>query len=156
MLRGATPYLATTPASSKISPRRRSQHTTRSPATNCAKSLSGEQITIRSTAAISPNCAAAAAIASSASNFTIGHTHTPNAAAARSASPNCASKSGGVPSPVLYPGNNSLRKEVITLSKAQPICVTSFSRSKRNKLCTSPYTAPTARPSGERNAGNAW
>ena len=46
---GGTPYLATTAASSRVSPLRRSRQTTRFPSTSWARSLSGEQMTTRST-----------------------------------------------------------------------------------------------------------
>ena len=76
---GGTPNLAVTPASSSTMSRRRSQQTTRSPTTACARSLSGEQSTTWSTPGRSRKRAAAVARASSASNSTIGHTTTPSA-----------------------------------------------------------------------------
>ena len=53
---------------------------------------------------------AAAAIASSASNSTIGHSVTPSASIACSAMGNWASSSGGIPALVLYPFHKLLRK----------------------------------------------
>ena len=64
-------------------------------------SLSGVQMRIRSTAGSAANRSAAAAIASSASNSTIGHSVTPSASIACSAIGNWASSSGGMPAEVL-------------------------------------------------------
>ena len=60
-------------------------------------SLSGVQTRMRSTAGSAPKRTAAAAIASSASNSTIGQSTMPSAAAAASAIGNCESSSGGMP-----------------------------------------------------------
>ena len=60
-------------------------------------SLSGVQTTIRSTDGSSPNRQAAAPMASSASNSTIGHRTIPSASTAASAIGNWASSSGGIP-----------------------------------------------------------
>ena len=64
-------------------------------------SLSGVQITTRSTRGSAAKRSAAAAIASSASNSTIGHSTRPSASMARSAIGNWASSSGGMPAEVL-------------------------------------------------------
>jgi hypothetical protein len=60
-------------------------------------SLSGVQITILSTCSSSAKRVAAAAIASSASNSTIGHSTIPSASTAASAIGNWSSRSGGMP-----------------------------------------------------------
>ncbi len=60
-------------------------------------SLSGVHTRIRSTRSSAPNRTAAAAIASSASNSTIGHRTIPSASTAASAIGNWASSSGGIP-----------------------------------------------------------
>ena len=68
-----------TPASSSTRRRMRSRQTTRAPRTHCAMSLSGVQSTICSIPGASRQRAAAAAMASSASNSTIGQTTMPSA-----------------------------------------------------------------------------
>ena len=60
-------------------------------------SLSGVQMRIRSTRGSAPNRTAAAAMASSASNSTIGQSASPSASMAASAIGNCARSSGGIP-----------------------------------------------------------
>jgi hypothetical protein len=60
-------------------------------------SLSGVQMRIFSTRGSSAKRTAAAAIASSASHSTIGHSVTPRASTAASAIGNCASRSRGIP-----------------------------------------------------------
>ena len=60
-------------------------------------SLSGVQTRIRSTRGSAPKRTAAAAIASSASNSTIGQSTMPSASTAASAIGNWASSSGGIP-----------------------------------------------------------
>ena len=87
---GDTPHFSATPASSMILSRMRSQRTIRSPSTHWAKSLSGEQITIRSTDFSTLQRAAPVARASSASKSTMGQTVIPRASAAASARGNCA------------------------------------------------------------------
>ena len=64
-------------------------------------SLSGVQITTRSTRGSAANRSAAAAIASSASYSTIGHSDSPSASMASSAIGNWASSSGSMPASVL-------------------------------------------------------
>ena len=58
--------------------------------------------------------AAAAASASSASNSIMGQTLTPAATSTSSSRGNCAAKSPGIPSPVLYPGQSRLRNDSMT------------------------------------------
>ena len=82
---------------------RRFSWTMRLPRTHCARSLSGVQMITRSTRGSAAARTAAAASASSASNSTIGQTVTPSAASASSSRPNCESRSGSIPAPVLYP-----------------------------------------------------
>ena len=64
-------------------------------------SLSGVQTTIRSTRGSAANRSAAAAMASSASNSTIGHRTMPRASIAASAIGNWSRSSGGIPAEVL-------------------------------------------------------
>ena len=64
-------------------------------------SLSGVQITTRSTRGSAANHSAAAAIASSASYSTIGHRTSPSASMAASATGNWARSSGSTPASVL-------------------------------------------------------
>ncbi len=64
-------------------------------------SLSGVQMTTRSTRGSAPYSSAAAPIASSASYSTIGHSTSPSASMACSAMGNWARSSGGIPASVL-------------------------------------------------------
>ena len=64
-------------------------------------SLSGVQITTRSTRGSAANRTAAAPIASSASNSSIDHSTSPKASIACSAIGNWSSSSGGIPASVL-------------------------------------------------------
>ena len=98
---GETPNFASTPGSSITVPRRLSRHTTLSPVTSWARSLSGEQTTIWSTPGASAHIRTAVAIASSASNSTIGQTTIPSVETTSSASANWLARSSGMPSPVL-------------------------------------------------------
>ncbi len=98
---GPTPNLLRTASSSMSMRRLLSRHTTLDPSTSCAMSLSGEQTTTCSTSGRSFHLWTAAAMASSASNSTIGQTTSPRAAAASSARSNCAARSSGTPEPSL-------------------------------------------------------
>ena len=120
---GGTPNLATMPASSKVSPLRRSSCTTRLPVTHCPRSLSGVQITTCSTRSSAAATWAAEPSASSASYSTMAHVVTPMATNASSSTGVWRSSSGGIPSLVLYPGHRSLRKLSITWSDATPTWV---------------------------------
>src|SRR6266849_8773484 len=80
----------------------------RVPLTHWARSLSGVQMITRSTRSSRAAAAAPAASASSASNSTIGQTTMPAAVRVSSSNGNCASRSGSMPSPVLYPGRGVL------------------------------------------------
>ena len=111
-MRAARRTSAITPASSRVVRVRRLTCTMRVPRTHWARSLSGVQMNTRSTRGSSAAAAAAAASASSASNSTIGQTTTPAAVSASSSSGNCASRSGSMPSPVLYPGHKSVAKRL--------------------------------------------
>ncbi len=151
---GDTPNFSRTAASSNRRRCRRSSWATRGSATHWARSLSGVQISTRSTRGSSAAIRAAAASASSASSSTIAHTITPRARRASSSSGNCASSSGSTPALVLYPGHMSLRNDSITWSVATPICVAPSSSSPRTEPRT-PRTASTSMPSSSRWPGNA-
>ena len=90
----------------------RSRHTTRSPCTHCARSLSGEHTTTRSTEREAAKRAAAVASASSHSNSTIGHVTIPSARHASSARPNCSYRTGSMPSPGLVAGIQVVAKRL--------------------------------------------
>ena len=98
---GGTPNLSMTPDSSRVVFSRRLSMTTLSERTHWARSLSGEHRTTWSTPAASAQRWAAAAMASSASNSTIGQTTMPSARTASSARWNWPLSAGSMPAPVL-------------------------------------------------------
>ena len=74
------------------------------------------------------------------------HTTTPMASSAVSRRGNCAISSGATPSPVLYPGHRSLRKDSTTWSVATPTWVAP-SLSMVSIDDSTPRTAPISPPS---------
>ena len=64
-------------------------------------------------------------------------------------------RSGGMPSPVLYPANSRLRNDSMTWSVATATWVTSASRSSVSVEAIKPRIAPTSRPSGAVELGSA-
>ena len=102
--------LRPTPSSSSVTRVRRCTCTTRVPRTHCDRSLSGVQISTRSTRGSAAARCAADASASSASTSTIGHTTKPAAASTSSSSGNCAHRSGGNPGARLVAGPQVVAK----------------------------------------------
>ena len=111
--------------------------------THCARSLSGVQMQTFSTRGSAAARRAADASASSASSSTIAQTVTPMAVSASSSGWNCRQSARSMPSPVLYPGQSSLRKDSMTWSVATPRCV-----APPSSICSTVWSTPATAPMG--------